>query len=125
MWYCGVECQKHDWKNHKPLCKGAKARFMLVRAAGILQEALYIFSKITNMWAFDQIKKDGSDWLLHHAEELPGDSHLMPFPKACKTEEEERAVLSFQKCVATMYYLHGLTKPLLQGIYPSSPTHTT
>ena len=126
MWYCGADCQKQDWNKHKQFCKDAQARQTLVRAAAILQEAWYIFTRITNMWAFDRIEKEGSMWLLHHPQELPGKSYLMPFPPVCiKTEEEELAVLSFNKCVTSMHCIHGLAKPLLQGIYPCSPTDPT
>jgi len=26
VWYCSPECQKQDWKDHRPVCKAAKAK---------------------------------------------------------------------------------------------------
>ena len=118
VWYCGGDCQKKDWVNHKPFCKGAQARLMLVRAAAILQETWYIFNRTTNMFTVERIQKLGGEWLLHPPKKIPGNSQLVPFPPACiTTEVEEKALLSFEKCHTAITFLYSFLNFLLQGMF--------
>lgn len=117
VWYCGANCQKADRAKHKAACKAAQSRKALFRAGSILTEAWDIFKRITNMWTIDRIEKLGNLWLLYPPKKYPGDSHLLPFPPACvTTEEEETALLNFNTCRTAMQCAHGLAKVLLQGM---------
>ena len=115
-WYCGAKCQKNDWGRHNAFCKKAQLRRKVYRAGNIAQHVFYIFSRITNMIAIDRIDKAGGTWFLHFPKQYEGKSQLIPFPPSCaQSEEEQKALLSHQKCNTGLSFLHGLLRTLFQS----------
>lgn len=47
--YCGAECQKAHWTEHKARCKAAQARQALYRAGGMAQQIFYLYTKTIYM----------------------------------------------------------------------------
>lgn len=116
VWYCGKDCQKNHWANHKPFCKQARARADICRIARLLQDLFYTFKRVANMWALGRIDKNEGLWILRPPSQYPWTSALIPFPPPCITTlEEENAILSYNSCRTALSYIHNVTALLLKG----------
>ncbi|KAL8733122.1 MAG: hypothetical protein Q9166_002314 [cf. Caloplaca sp. 2 TL-2023] len=114
-WYCGAQCQKDDWNNHKALCKASVSKKMLYRAASIAQELFYIYREI----AFDKLilkveRKEG-EMILY--EGMYKDLVFIPFPASLfKDDKEKKAMLTYLACGDAWGYMDVLLKTMLNGI---------
>ena len=114
-WYCGSECQKADWIEHKPQCKASQARQALYRAAVTAKEIFYIYQKKTFMWAPKKFEKIGTTWLI-----LPNvhtsTSQLVPFPyQNFPDVHDQEALLTYQSCNTAVSEMHNVVKTFLVG----------
>ncbi|KAL8994046.1 MAG: hypothetical protein Q9169_005888 [Polycauliona sp. 2 TL-2023] len=111
-WYCGLQCQKDNWPNHKTACKALAARKILYRAADTAQAMFYVYREI----AFDKLivkvkRTKGQLWLFEGQYQ---DEILVPFPEALiKDENEKKAVLTYLACGDAYGYLDVLLKTML------------
>ena len=116
VWYCGKNCQKNEWANHKPICKQAQARLEICRIGGLLQSLFYTFARVTNIWSLGRIDKSGGVWILRPPSEYPWTSIIVPFPPPCVTSvEEENAILSYGSCSLALSCLHNVITRFLKG----------
>lgn len=114
-WYCGAECQKAHWREHKAQCIAAQARQVLYRAGAIAQQIFYLYSKMTYMWNPGRIEKIGTTWLIH-PEVYTGTSQLVPFPYAIVPDvHDQEALLTYQSCNTAASEMHNVVKALLKG----------
>lgn len=114
-WYCGAECQKAHWTEHKTQCKAAQARQALYRAGAMLQQIFYLYSKITFTWSPGPVEKIGTTWLIHTSE-YTGTSHLMPFPYAMVPDvQDQEALLTYQSCSSAVSQMHNVVNVFLRG----------
>lgn len=114
-WYCGAECQKAHWTEHKPQCKAAQARQVLYRAGALLLQIFYLYTKTTFMWSPGRVEKIGATWLIHPGD-YSGTSLLMPFPNAEFPDvHDQEALLAYQACNSAVSYMHNTVKTLLRG----------
>ena len=114
-WYCGPECQKADWVEHKPQCKASQARQALYRAAVTAKKIFYVYLKETFMWAPGKFEKIGTTWLI-----LPdvytGTSQLVPFPyEKFPDMHDQEALLTHHNCTAAVAQMHNVVKTFLAG----------
>lgn len=116
-WYCGLQCQKCDWSQHKALCKASVARKVLYRAADTAQAMFYVFREIT----FDKliVKVERAKGELRLFEGLYQDEILVPFPASLiKDENEKKAVLTYLACGDACGYMDVAIKTMLGGKLP-------
>lgn len=114
-WYCGLECQKVHWSEHKTQCKAAQARQKLYRAGDLAQKIFYHFSKTAYMWCPERIEKIGTTWLLH-PKVSNIKSQLVPFPYATFPDvRDQEALLTYQGCSSAVFNMHNVVKALLEG----------
>lgn len=114
-WYCGAECQKAHWTEHKAQCKAAQARQALYRAGTMAQQIFYLFSETTYMWCPGRIEKIGATWLIY-PKVYTGTSQLVPFPHAIVPDEhDQKALLTYQSCSSAVSEMHNVVKALLGG----------
>lgn len=114
-WYCGAECQKAHWTEHKTQCKAAQARQALYRAGALTQQIFYQFSKTTYMWNPGRIEKIGTTWLIHPRTHT-GTSQLIPFPYAIVPDvRDQEALLTYQSCSSAVSEMHNVVKVLFRG----------
>ena len=117
-WYCGAECQKARWAEHKAQCKAAQARQALYRAGALAQQIFYLFSKAIYMRSYARIEKIGATWLLH-PKIFISKSPLVAFPYAIVPEvRDQEALLAFQGCNFAVSEMHNVVKALLAGKSP-------
>lgn len=115
-WYCGPECQKAHWTEHKPQCKAAQGRQALYRAAAIAKKTFYAFMKITFMWNPGRIEKIGKTWLIHQ-KIYTGTSQIIPFPYDIVPDvHDQEALLTYQSCNGAVSNMHNVVKALLEGM---------
>ena len=121
-WYCGPECQKAHWTDHKAQCKAAQARQALYRAATMAKKIFYAFMKITFMWNPGRIEKIGKTWLIH-PKIYTGTSQIVPFPYDIVPDvHDQEALLTYQSCNAAVSNMHNVVKTLLEGMSPQAPS---
>ena len=114
-WYCGVECQKAQWAEHKAQCKAAQSRQALYRAGATAQLIFYVFQKTTFMWSPGRIEKIGGTWLIHPKDDR-GTCQLKPFPYEIVPDvHDQEALLTYQACNTAISEMHNLFKVLLRG----------
>ena len=115
IWYCGIDCQRSNWSTHRLFCKKAQLRRKIYRAGSLAQQVCYTFNRIAYMWAVDRIEKRGATWILHSPKRYEGKSSMTSFPPSCVTsEQEETALLTFQKCTDALSDQHHIVKDLIQ-----------
>lgn len=114
-WYCGAECQKAHWSEHKTQCKAAQARQALYRAGAVLQQMFYLYTKITYMWNPGRIERTGTTWLIH-TRVHKGTSQLVPFPYEIVPDvQDQEALLTFQSCNSAVSQMHNAVRIFLRG----------
>ncbi len=114
-WYCGAECQKAHWTEHKTQCKAAQARQLLYRAGALAQQIFYLYTKTTFMWSPGRIQKIGTTWLIH-SKDYTGKSQLIPFPyEIVPDARDQEALLTYQSCSTAVSLMHNVFKALLKG----------
>ena len=119
-WYCGTECQKAHWDEHKAPCKAARARQGLYRAGALAQQIFYRFQKASFMWAPGRIEKNGKIWLIH-SRKYAGTSQITSFPYNLFPDVRDlHALLTHQTCNTAMSEMHDIFKVLLRGMFPIS-----
>ena len=114
-WYCGPECQKADWIEHKPQCKASQARQALYRAVVTAKKIFYTYQKKTCMWAPEKLEKIGTSWFI-----LPkmhtSTSILVPFPyENFPDVHDQEALLTYQSCNTAVSQMHNVLKTFLVG----------
>ena len=114
-WYCGPECQKADWIEHKPQCKALQARQALYRAAVTAKKIFYTYQKKTFMWSPEKFEKIGTSWFI-----LPkvhtSTSQLVPFPyENFPDAHDQEALLTYQNCNTAVSQMHNVIKTFLVG----------
>lgn len=115
VWYCGAECQKAHWTEHKIQCKAAQTRYALYRAGELAQQIFYRFLKATYMWNPGRIEKIGTVWLIH-PRLYTGTSQLVPFPSEIVPDKQDQEVLlTYQSCNAAVSGMHNVVETLLKG----------
>lgn len=67
------------------------------------------------MWFIDRIEKHGGTWILHFPKKIEGKSPLTSLPPGVTSEQEEKALLYFQKCVDALRDQGQLVKDLIHG----------
>lgn len=114
-WYCGAECQKAHWTEHKVECKAAQARRALYRAGALAQQLFYRFSATTYSWCPGRIEKIGTTWLIH-PRVYTGTSVLIPFQYEIVADvHDQEALLTYQTCSSAVSNMHDVVKALLGG----------
>ena len=114
-WYCGAECQKAHWAEHKTQCKAAQARQSLYRAGAVLQQIFYLYCKIAWMWNPGRIEKIGTTWLIHTSEHT-GTSLMTPFPYAIVPDvQDQEALLTYQSCSSAVSQMNNIVGIWLRG----------
>lgn len=116
--YCTRECQKDDWKHHKPACKVTRDRRALYRAGDTALKMLLVFSRATWSGGIKRIEKCGAEWLMYQPspEEVPAKSQLQDFPsEKFPKKEDQLAILTYQHCCGALAHLHDSLKMLLNG----------
>ena len=122
-WYCGPECQKADWIEHKPQCKASQARQALYRAAVTAQKIFYIYQKTTFMWHPEKLEKVGTSWfILPKIYTSTSTSQLCPFPyENFPDVHDQEALLTYQSCNVAVSKMHNVIKIFLVGKSSGSP----
>lgn len=118
VWYCTQRCQKDDWRSHKQVCKAAKDRQTLYRAADTAHKILPVFSRATFVWGVERIEKRDGECLLHETspEKFGVKSQLQDFPsQTFPKKEEQLAILTYQNYSGALAYLYDFLKILLKG----------
>jgi len=115
QWYCGTECQKADWINHKSACKIAQTRKMLYRAGHTLQMGICMYrEELFDLFIESVERKDGDIVLVEGWYDSP--DLFFPFPSSLfPDEDEKRAVLLHQCCDDAPAYMYKLILMMLQG----------
>ena len=113
--YCGAECQKAHWTEHKAQCKAAQARQAWYRAGGMAQQIFYLYTKTIYMWCPGRIEKIGTTWLIHPGV-YTGTSQLMSFPyERVPDVHDQEGLLTYQSCSTAVSEMHNVVKILLRG----------
>lgn len=121
-WYCGPECQKAHWTEHKSQCKAGQARQALYRAAIIAKKMFYAFMKITFMWNPGRIEKIGKTWLIH-PKIYTGTSQIVQFPYDIVPDvHDQEALLTYQSCNTAVSNMHNVVKTLMEGMSSQAPS---
>ena len=115
--YCGTECQKTHWANHKPSCNAARARKAIYRAAELAKAVCHVFLRTKYKSIIKEVKKFDNLWIICPPSEYKGGKcALQPFPSALFSNKQDAdAVLEFQNCNAVLDHLHEFLKHLLTG----------
>lgn len=122
-WYCGPECQKADWIEHKPQCKASQARQALYRAAVTAKKIFYAYQKQTFMSAPERIEKIGTIWLIH-PKVCTVKSLMLPFPHDTFPDAHDQdALLTHQSCNTAVSEMHNVVKTLFAGESSSAISH--
>lgn len=115
--YCGKECQTAGRKEHKDLCREIQAVKRLYRAANLLQT---IFDTVMKYYAFvwdlKEAKKEG-DKIKLYTNPISSPIFFYELPKFSNlTEEDEKAILSFNSCQQSVALMCVLFNRLLSGM---------
>lgn len=115
--YCGVDCQKADWRFHKTECRKLQARKSLNRAASLLQAIVYQIRTHTTTIRITSVHVEGATIHLHGSQPDPSCTRLMkPFPIHMF---EDRAILEsalvYMACMEAIVVLYEIAKDLLGG----------
>ena len=122
-WYCGPECQKADWIEHKPRCKVSQARQALYRAAVTVRQIFYVYQKRTFTSGPGRIEKIGTMWLIH-PKIYTGTSLIVPFPHELFPDaHDQEALLTSQSCNTAVSGMHNVVKSLFAGKSSSAVSH--
>ena len=114
-WYCGPECQKADWIEHRPKCKASQARQALYRAAVTAKKIFHVYEKETCVWAPGKLEKKGTMWFM-----LPrvftSTSQIVPFPYELFPDvHDQEALLTYASCNTAVSQMHSVVKTFLVG----------
>ncbi|KAH8799936.1 hypothetical protein F5882DRAFT_506421 [Hyaloscypha sp. PMI_1271] len=118
--YCSRDCQSVDWPLHKRSCQMLRTRKDLYRAGSILQQIFYLCHEKLFDIPIHRIEYDNNRMLLHP---LPAkdfgpalEDKLFRFPsEQCKTEEDQKALLSYLACSDLTLSLQHIAEYLLGG----------
>lgn len=115
--YCGHDCQRENWPNHKAHCNAMRKRTKLLRAAMILKSALLAYREV--VYDVDLTKIDFHDGILRlhqNQRSVTAPAKRGPFPSHLTTNiEHKEAALAVNQCTTAMALLGRLTRKLLAG----------
>ena len=115
--YCGRDCQKGHWSNHKAHCRALGQRKKLLRTAIILEAALLTYREV--VYDVDLIKIEFQDEVLclyQNKRPITARPKRGLFPGHLTTNVEHReAALANNQCTTAMALLGRLTWKLLEG----------
>lgn len=119
--YCGRECQKKDWPDHKARCRTMQLRRKLLQTAKILKAALLIYREF--VFDLDLTKVEFRNGVLYMHQTPGARSGRFPFPNHLVTNPEHReAALANNQCTTAMALLGRLTRKLLSGRASATPS---
>ncbi|KAL8833231.1 MAG: hypothetical protein Q9170_004395 [Blastenia crenularia] len=113
IWYCGADCQRDDWVQHKSTCRILASRKVLYRAAETAQELFYVYREIAFDKLIVKVERKKGEMILHegHYEEC-----FVPFPAALfPDEKDKKAVLAYLACGDAYGYLDVVLQTMLEG----------
>jgi len=115
--YCGRDCQKGHWSNHKAHCRALGQRKKLLRTANILKAALLTYREVVYDIDLTKIEfQDGVLCLYQNKRPITAQSKRGLFPGHLTTNIEHReAALANNQCTTAMALLGRLTRKLLEG----------
>ncbi|KAE9362605.1 hypothetical protein N431DRAFT_358321 [Stipitochalara longipes BDJ] len=120
VYYCTSECQKADWKNHKPTCFRLRARKSIYSAGFILQELFYVYKeKIFNKLIAKIETRDGKLYIHQgqYPKSLTGYDCVQPFPKDLfQNNYDKRAILVHWACSDAVDWMQEVVEYVLTDI---------
>jgi predicted Rdx family selenoprotein len=117
--YCGRDCQRKHWPDHKTHCRVMKQRRKLLRAANVLQAALLTYREVLHDIDLTKIEaKDGFLYIYQNQRSITARVKQGLFPNHLTTNvQHKEAALTINQCTTAMALLGRLTRKLLSGKY--------
>lgn len=115
-YYCGKDCQKAHWTEHKNECKLANARKVLYRGGELLQKAYYAFREEAFDLLLCEVRKEGRH--LHVYEGVWEDRRvLVRYPHHLVSDPiDKQALLSHRACTDAVAHTYQLSRKIFEGI---------
>jgi hypothetical protein len=116
-YYCGRDCQKAHWHQHKSGCRELRHRIRLQRAANLLKAIICRVRLHAATQQFKSMRVEGATIYLDGVEEHePGTNLLRRLVVGSDVNQSSlHAVLAHEGCTDSMVYLHYFAKELLSG----------
>jgi hypothetical protein len=120
--YCSLECQKADWRQHKLECRKLQARKTLERAALLLQAIIYRIRIHASPLHFQSARREGSVIYLEGGQPFAfGAQQLHSMPVCFEGDQSSHEAVSvYNGCMEAMVYLYSFAGYLFDG-KPTTP----